>query len=275
MSVAVELWSLLGLSFAIGLSHGADPDHLTAIDGMTRASVDRHPRLSRWVGTGFAVGHSLTVVSIAGLIAVAAGRLEAWNNPLQQVGWLLSALLLFVVGTINVRRLFRPARHEGSQRKGLIVHLLPKQLFTTAHPLMAIPLGALFGLGFETASQMAAWSMTGTMGGGLFGSLLIGCAFSLGMIVTDSMNGVLVSRLYSTAAKRAGENGRIMTGTMVALAYGVGMIKLLQPTSFALPVHDVLLTLVVIGAIILAFWVSMMQSAHRLRREGLWIGRVK
>ena len=67
-----SLWPLLGLACALGLSHGADPDHLTAIDGMTRASVDRHPRMSRWVGMWFAVGHALSVLLIATLIALAA-----------------------------------------------------------------------------------------------------------------------------------------------------------------------------------------------------------
>lgn len=269
MNAADELWALLGLSFALGLSHGADPDHLTAIDGMTRASGDRFPRLSRWVGTGFAMGHSLTVVSIAGFIAVAAGQAEIWSDSFQQVGWILSALLLFVVGTINVRHVFRPARHEGSQHRSVIVGLLFTHLFTRTHPLMAVPLGALFGLGFETASQMTAWSMTGAMGGGLFGSLFIGGAFSLGMIVTDTVNGLFVSRLYCAAAKRTQEHARIMTGTMVILAYGVGMAKLLQPTSFALPINDVVLACAVVGAVFLAFLVSMMQAPRQLSRKGV------
>ena len=67
-----SLWALLGLAFALGLSHGADPDHLTAIDGMTRASVDRHPRMRRRVGTGFAFGHALSVVLVGALRLVAA-----------------------------------------------------------------------------------------------------------------------------------------------------------------------------------------------------------
>jgi high-affinity nickel-transport protein len=103
-----SLWPLLGLAWALGLSHGADPDHLTAIDGMTRASVDRYPRLSRWVGTGFAFGHALSVLSIAAVIALAAESLQSFNRSVSQVGGVLSAFLLFVIGTVNLARLASP-----------------------------------------------------------------------------------------------------------------------------------------------------------------------
>ena len=99
------LWSLLGLAFVLGVTHGSDPDHLTAIDGMTRATVERYPRMSRWIGTWFAIGHSLTVLSIAAVIAFAAGYVGSWSDHLQQAGGVLSALLLFVIGTINVMKL--------------------------------------------------------------------------------------------------------------------------------------------------------------------------
>lgn len=103
-----SLWPLLGLSFALGLSLGADPDHLTAIDGMTRASVEQHPRMSRWVGIGFAFGHALSVLSIAALISLAAEYLQSFSSSVLQVSRVLSALLLFAIGTINLARLVAP-----------------------------------------------------------------------------------------------------------------------------------------------------------------------
>lgn len=261
----VSLWPLLGLAFALGLSHGADPDHLTAIDGMTRASVDRHPRMSRWVGTWFAFGHSLSVLSIAALIALAAEQLGSWSDSVQQVSWLVSALLLFVIGTINVARVFGSTPGGAAPCGGLLVHLLSsRQALNITHPLSAIPVGALFGLGFETASQMSAWALAGTIGHGRPGALLVGIAFSLGMVVTDSVNGLIVRRLYCTATARAGRSGRIVTLTVIGLAYGVGVIKLLQPTAFALPVTDVGLTVIVLGAILLAFTASMVMAKRQV-----------
>ncbi len=251
------LWSLIGLAFALGLTHGADPDHLTAIDGMTRASVDRHPRLSRWVGTWFAFGHSLSVLSIAALIALAAEHFGPRSASVQQVSWLVSALLLFVIGTINLMGLFASAPGKAARNGGLMAHLLPRQVLNVAHPLSAVPIGALFGLGFETASQMSAWALAGTVGYGLQGALLIGAAFSIGMVITDSVNGLVVRRLYLTAAQSTLRNGRTMTLTVIGLAYGIGAVKLLQQTSLALPVTDVGLTVMVLVTLSLAFAVAM------------------
>lgn len=253
-------WPLIGLAFALGLTHGADPDHLTAIDGMTRVSVDRHPRLSRWVGMWFACGHSLSVLSIAVLIALAAERLGSHSASVQQGSWLVSALLLFVIGTINLVRSFASTPGRAAQSGSLMTHLLPRQVLNIAHPLSAVPVGALFGLGFETASQMSAWALAGTIGYGLPGALLIGVAFSLGMVITDSVNGLVVRRLYLTATRKAGQSGRIMTLAVIGLAYGVGVIKLLQPTSFALPVTDAVLTVIVLGAVLLAFTTAMVRA---------------
>lgn len=255
-----NLWPLFGLAFALGLSHGADPDHLTAIDGMTRASVDRHPRLSRWVGTWFAFGHSVSVLSIAVLIALAAEQIGEFSDSVRQFRWLASALLLFVIGTINLVGVLKPTSGSAAWAGGVIGRLVPVRALNNTHPLSAIPVGALFGLGFETASQMSAWALAGTIGHGLPGALLVGIAFSFGMVITDSVNGLVVRRLYLMATRRAVQSGRIMTLTVIGLAYGIGVIKLLQPTSFAPPITDVGLTVIVLGAVLLAFTAAMVRA---------------
>jgi high-affinity nickel-transport protein len=127
----------------------------------------------------------------------------------------------------------------------------------------AVPIGALFGLGFETASQMSAWALAGTIGYGLLGALFIGMAFSLGMVVTDSLNGLVVRRMYLAATMMATHGNRMMTLTVVGLAYVVGIIKLLQPTSFALPISDLGLTFLVLGAVLLAFVSALVNAKCR------------
>lgn len=259
-----SLWPLLGLALAWGLSHGADPDHLTAIDGMTRASVDRHPNMSRWVGTWFAFGHALSVLLIAAVIALAAEYLQSFSSSVLQVSGLVSAFLLFTIGTLNLVRLVRVSAGAVATRSSLMGHLLPRQMLNIAHPLGAVPIGALFGLGFETASQMSAWALAGTMGYGLLGALLIGVAFSFGMVVTDSINGLVVRRMYVAATAMATQGNRMMTLTVVGLAYVVGIIKLLQLTSFALPVSDMSLTIMVLGAVSLAFMAALVKARCRV-----------
>lgn len=250
-----QLWPLVGLAFGLGLSHGADPDHLAAIDGMTRVSADRYPLLSRWVGPGFAVGHSLAVLSIAVLIGLAIDHVGGRSDLLRQVGWALSALMLFAIGTINLARQWREtARRTSARATGLINRL------NIIHPLWAIPLGLLFGVGMETASQMSAWALAGSVGHGVSGALLIGGAFSLGMVMTDSLNGLVVRRLYLTASRRAQQGRVLMTGTFVGLAYAVGFVKLLQPTPFAVPVSDEGLTVIVFAAVLFAFGAAMVRT---------------
>lgn len=259
-----SLWALLGLAFALGLSHGADPDHLTAIDGMMRASVDRHPRMSRWVGTWFAFGHALSVLLIAALIALAAEYLQSFNDSVLHVSGVLSACLLFAIGTLNLARQMTLPAGMTVPSHGVIGHLVPRQLLNITHPMSAVPIGALFGLGFETASQMSAWALAGTMGYGLLGALFIGVAFSLGMVVTDSLNGLVVRRMYLAATTMAIQGNRLMTLTVVGLAYVVGIIKLLQPTSFALPISDLGLTIMVLGAVLLAFLTALIKPKCRV-----------
>lgn len=259
-----SLWPLLGLAFALGLSHGADPDHLTAIDGMTRASVDRHPRMSRWVGAWFAFGHTLSVLSIAALIALAAEYLQSFSNSVLQASGVLSAFLLFAIGTINLARLMALSVGPTPLSSGLMGHLVPRRILNITHPMSAVPIGALFGLGFETASQMSAWALAGTMSYGLLGASFIGTAFSVGMVITGSLNGLVVRRLYLTAMRRASQSGRIMTLTVIGLAYGLGVIKLLQPTSYALPVSDMGITVMVLGVVLLAFLAALVKAKCRV-----------
>lgn len=254
-----SLLPLLGLAFALGLSHGADPDHLTAIDGMTRASVDRHPRMSRWVGAWFALGHTLSVLSIAALIALAAEYLQAFSNSVLQVSGVLSAFLLFAIGTINLVRLRMLSVGTTTLSSGFMGQLFTRQVLNITHPMSAVPVGALFGLGFETASQMSAWALAGTMGYGLVGALFIGMAFSAGMLIVDSINGLVVRRLYLAATKMAIQSNRMMTLTVVGLAYVIGIIKLLQSTPYALPVSDMGLTVMVLGAVLLAFLTALVK----------------
>src|SRR3981189_3446192 len=80
-----EMTGLIALVFALGLRHGFDPDHLVAIDGLTRSSARVRPGMSRWSGLFFSLGHG-AVVTLVGLgVALAAADLQAprWLEPLR------------------------------------------------------------------------------------------------------------------------------------------------------------------------------------------------
>src|SRR5258706_13315760 len=89
--------ALIAVVFLLGLKHGLDPDHLAAIDGITRFNAGRRPLLSRWSGLLFSAGHGVVVT----LVAVAVATLAAqWRAPewLEDAGTWVSIGFLAVLG---------------------------------------------------------------------------------------------------------------------------------------------------------------------------------
>src|SRR3974377_376003 len=90
--------------FALGLRHGADPDHLAAIDNVTRNSYARMPFLSRFVGTLFALGHSIMVLAIAAVVGVLGTRFAAHSQVVELAGTWLSIAILVLLAGANIRQ---------------------------------------------------------------------------------------------------------------------------------------------------------------------------
>ncbi|MGZ5067682.1 MAG: HoxN/HupN/NixA family nickel/cobalt transporter, partial [Usitatibacter sp.] len=101
--------ALVGVVFLLGLKHGLDPDHLAAIDGLTRFNAARRPSLSRWSGLIFSAGHGVVVTLVA--IAVATVATE-WKAPawLENAGTWISIAFLSVLGVANLAAVARTPR---------------------------------------------------------------------------------------------------------------------------------------------------------------------
>ena len=110
--------------FVLGLRHGADPDHIAAIDNMTRNSFERRPWLSRFVGTIFAGGHSVMVLSIAALVGLLGTNVGAYGNAIETIGTWISIAVLVAIALLNVRQL----REGGERIAGVKTRLLPRVL---------------------------------------------------------------------------------------------------------------------------------------------------
>lgn len=189
--------ALLTLAMALGLRHGVDPDHLAAIDGLSRL------RPSRWNGVLFAIGHGILVtllaVGVGGLLACTVGRFAPW--------------LLILLGAINLWRLRRPVthRHRGFSR------------IARSSPLL---LGILFGAGFETASQLSALVLAADMD-----PWVLGLVFSAGMMLVDGTDGYLASRTQNQAiagGRRALRASRSLGIFVVVFSFGLGGAELLK-----------------------------------------------
>jgi len=229
------LWAIGFAVFVLGLRHGADPDHLAAIDNLTRNGLRSSPRLSRFAGTLFAGGHSVMVLAIAGLAGLLGGSIAVHRVLLEAAGTWVSIAVLFGLGMLNIGQLTRGGTQPST---GFKTAALPPALKRATTPLAAIPVGVLFGLGFDTSSQIAAYSLAFSSGRGLISGLAVGIAFSLGMAVTDTLDSLLVHHLCT---RRPADRARAMRGWIVAitvLSFGVGGYELAQVLGWRSPVPD-------------------------------------
>ncbi|GAA5335299.1 MULTISPECIES: HoxN/HupN/NixA family nickel/cobalt transporter [Thermus] len=183
------------LAVALGMRHGVDPDHLAAVDGLSRV------RPSPYNGVLFALGHGAIVTLLAFPAAALLERvdLEALHLP---------TLLLLLVAGLNLYRLLRPEERAPNRLPFL-------------HPLL---LGLLFGLGFETASQLSALALSAELS-----PLRLGFFFTLGMLLVDGVDGLLASRLQHLAqdSERARRASRGLGWVVVGMALLLALAELL------------------------------------------------
>src|SRR5947209_3130901 len=117
-SLPSHWFSLISVVLLLGIKHGLDPDHLAAIDGLTRYNAASRPRLSRWSGLLFSIGHGAVVTAVA--VAVATVATE-WRAPqwVEHVGSWISIAFLVLLGVANLAAVLRTPRDEVVRAVGL------------------------------------------------------------------------------------------------------------------------------------------------------------
>ncbi len=222
--------SLLLLTLVLGMKHGFDADHLATIDGLTRYNSRHNPRLARYCGILFSLGHGAVVVVFVLGVSLVAGQWEvpAWIGTL---GSLISIAFLVVLGSLNLAAVLRAAPDQMVQPIGLKASLLGR-LRHVSHPVLIALLGALFALSFDTLSQAAFFALTATRFGGWQHALLLALLFTFGMLLTDGINGLWIARLIARADQIALLASRVM-GLVVAgislLVAAYGLATMLSP----------------------------------------------
>jgi nickel/cobalt transporter (NiCoT) family protein len=207
------------LAYSFGLRHALDADHIAAIDNVTRKLVQSGERPVS-VGFYFALGHS-TVVVIAVLIvywtaAVASERFKQWQEVGEIISTCVSACFLFAIALINLlamqdtyrtlrRQKLNPAQSETINPlmgQGIISRLLRPLMKTLAKPIHMYPIGFLFGLGFETATEIALLQVSassGAKGQSLMNVMVLPVLFAAGMTLVDSADGMIMAGAYNWA----------------------------------------------------------------------------
>ena len=239
--------------YALGLRHGADPDHLAAIDNMTRNSIGRAPLLSRFVGTLFAGGHTVMVLAIAMLVGFIGTRFSAHGEAIETTGTWISIIVLLLIAALNLRQL---QLGQNDRVSGLKSRLLPSALRNATSPLVAIPVGLLFGFGFETSSQIATYALAFGIDAGVGGALIIGSTFCAGMICTDTLDSFFVHRLVSYRAGSLPRVMRVWIWSVTIFAVAVAAYELAQLLGWKPPFADIAVSIALVAALAIVFgWI--------------------
>ena len=229
-SLPQDLFALGLIVFALGLKHGFDADHLATIDGLTRFNARANPRLARYCGVLFSLGHGAVVTVIALLVSALAVQSEV-PQWLQAFGAWVSIAFLAALGLLNIHAVLRAHPAQVVQPQGMKGRFLGR-LTRAASPGLVALVGALFAISFDAISQAALFALTATRYGGWQHALMLGPLFTLGMLLTDGVNGLWISRLIRRADQIALIASRVMSlvvGGVSLLVAAFGVMKLALP----------------------------------------------
>lgn len=288
--------ALVGLGLAaymFGLRHAFDADHIAAVDDTVRY-LRQQNRCPLGVGFFFSLGHSTVVLLLALAIGTSAALVKPDLPMLQSAGGVIGAgvsgIFLWIIGILNLLVLLdilkvwqqaRRAPHKHAHldqllgQRGLLNRLFGGRLRRVInHGWQMYPLGLLFGLGFDTASEVGLLTMTAAAAVGdlpLSSVLSLPILFAAGMSVMDTTDGVLMTKAYDWALlnplRRIFYN-IVTTGLSIAVALLIGTVELLQVCGNALqlrgPVFDFIgrldfsvLGYFIVGLFLLAWIVSL------------------
>ncbi|MTE12088.1 HoxN/HupN/NixA family nickel/cobalt transporter [Nocardia sp. CT2-14] len=243
----------LGITaYTLGMRHAFDADHIAAIDNTTRKLVAENGRAkSHTVGFWFALGHSSIVFAMVTLLALGvralAGSLEDEGSTLHRWtglwGASISGAFLIAIGLLNLvslagiwkvyRRMrggdFDEARLERAlEERGLLNRVLGPVVKLVRAPWQMYPVGLLFGLGFDTVTEVGLLVVAGGAAATRlpwYAILVLPLLFSAGMALFDSLDGAFMSYAYDWAFARPVRKiyyNLVVTGLSVAVALLIG-----------------------------------------------------
>jgi nickel/cobalt transporter (NiCoT) family protein len=241
-------------AYTLGMRHAFDADHISAIDNVTRKMMNEDKRpLS--VGFFFSLGHSTIVFTLAFLIAVGV---KALANPVRDSGSLLhkttnvigtsvSGTFLYIIAILNivilisvVKIFFRMRQGHYNEAelekelnsRGLMSRLFGKRLNRIQEPWQMYPVGVLFGLGFDTATEVALLVIAGSAGAAglpFYAIICLPILFAAGMSLLDSIDGSFMNFAYDWASSMPVRKifyNITITGLSIVVALVIGTIEL-------------------------------------------------
>lgn len=242
-------------AYTLGMRHAFDADHIAAIDNTTRKLMGEGKRpLS--VGFYFSLGHSSVVFGLALLLSLGVkavvGPVEDDSSALHHytglIGTTVSGTFLYIIAILNIvvlvgiLRVFRRMRtgdfdeaelESQLARRGLVNRILGPIMKSVTKPWQMYPIGLLFGLGFDTATEVALLVLAGTSAAaGLpwYAILCLPVLFAAGMSLLDTIDGTFMNFAYGWAFAKPVRKiyyNITITGLSIAVALIIGTVELL------------------------------------------------
>jgi nickel/cobalt transporter (NiCoT) family protein len=238
------------LAYSFGLRHAVDADHIAAIDNVTRKLMQEGKRPVS-VGCWFAIGHSAVVILLALAIAATTTELAAHFDSLRNfgsvIGTSISTLFLFLIAAMNlvilhgvwtalqtVRRGSGFADQDFDlllNNRGLLARLFRPLFRLVLQSWHMLPLGFLFGLGFDTATEVGLLGISATQAGqgmSIWSIMVFPTLFAAGMALIDTTDGVLMLGAYNWAFVRPIRKlyyNLVITAVSVVVAVLIGGIE--------------------------------------------------
>jgi high-affinity nickel-transport protein len=294
------------LAYGFGLRHAFDADHISAIDDTTRYLLQKGKR-PLGVGFFFSLGHSTIVLGLSVGIAFAAKAAANFQNSFENtggiIGTVVSGSFLYLIAALNlavlwgVMRMWRQAKAGTYEQEELDVLLAQRGFMNRIfkgrynkfinHSWQMYPVGVLFGLGFDTATEVgflglsATAAAAGTQGGTALPPLAIialPIIFAAGMSLMDTLDGVFMSKAYGwafvTPIRKIYYN-ITTTSLSIFIAFVIGSIELVslithetgwtgQPWDFISGIDINLAGRIIVGVFILV-WIGAV-IAYKVRR---------
>jgi nickel/cobalt transporter (NiCoT) family protein len=244
------------LAYTFGLRHAFDADHIAAVDNATRKLLaDDNGRKPLSLGFWFSLGHSTIVFTLALLLSFGVKAVvgpvtddsSALHSAAGVIGAGVSGVFLWVLGLLNLAvlmgiiRVFRQMRRgvydeaqleEHLNNRGFMNRLLGGLTKGVRKPWHIYPIGVLFGLGFDTATEVGLLVMAGGAAAfnlPFYAILVLPVLFAAGMCLADTVDGVFMNVAYGWAFARPVRKvfyNITITSISVAVALIIGTIEL-------------------------------------------------
>ena len=243
-------------AYILGVRHGFDADHIAAIDNTTRKLLNDGKR-PLTVGTWFSLGHSTIVCGMIVALVVVTEFIQRQYDTFASVGavlgTLISGVFLFVIGIVNViivlevYRMFRGVRDqkldqkaldEQMNKRGFLNRIFGRFFRVVTEPWQIYPIGVLFGLGFDTATEVLIIGLAVVVAGSgaipLWAVLILPLLFTCGMVLSDTTDGFAMRYAYGWAFNHPIRKifyNLTLTVISVMVAFVIGGVELLQVIS--------------------------------------------